>query len=58
MLFDDIGPYIEGRPAAELGRRVAPDYVGRLGAVIPSEWMAPLRASATRGDALLQPRPA
>lgn len=57
MLFDDIGPYVEGRPAADLARRVAPDYVGQLGTVIPSEWMAPLRASATGDDSLLEPRP-
>jgi glutathione S-transferase len=50
MLSDDIRPYIEGRPAAELARRVAPDYAGHLGPVVPDEWMAPLRASVAGGD--------
>lgn len=45
MLSDDFRPYIEGRPAAELARRVAPDYVGHLGPIVPAEWMAPLRAT-------------
>ncbi len=45
MLSDDVRPYIEGRPAAELARRVAPDYVGHLGPIVPEEWMAPLRAT-------------
>lgn len=46
MLSDDFRPYIEGRPAARLARRVAPDYVGHLGPIVPDEWMAPLRAAA------------
>ncbi len=46
MLCDDFRPYIEGRPAAELARRVAPDYAGQLGRIVPEEWLAPLRASA------------
>lgn len=45
MLSDDFRPYIERRPAAELARRVAPDYVGHLGPIVPAEWMAPLRAT-------------
>jgi glutathione S-transferase len=47
MLSDDFRPYIEHRPAAELARRVAPDYAGHLGPIVPDEWMAPLRNSAT-----------
>lgn len=51
MLSDDFRPYIEGRPAAELARRVAPDYAGHLGPIVPEEWMAPLRASVhDRGE--------
>lgn len=46
MLSDDFRPYIEGRPAARLARRVAPDYVGHLGPIVPDEWMTPLRAAA------------
>jgi glutathione S-transferase len=45
MLSDDFRPYIEGRPAAALAHRVAPDYVGHLGPIVPDDWMAPLRAS-------------
>lgn len=50
MLSDDFRPYIEGRPAAELARRVAPDYAGHLGPIVPEEWMAPLRASVHDRD--------
>lgn len=56
MLSDDFRPYIEGRPAAELARRVAPDYVGHLGPIVPEEWMAPLRAAhAERPDSGVSP---
>ncbi|CAN5186817.1 hypothetical protein BH20ACT16_BH20ACT16_06720 [soil metagenome] len=61
MLSDDLRPYIEGRPAAALARRVAPDYVGHLGPIVPDEWMAPLRASVAASvdappiSSLLQP---
>lgn len=43
LLSDDLAPFVEGRPAAELARRVAPDYAGHLGPVVPDEWLAPLR---------------
>jgi len=46
MLSDDFRPYIERRPAAQLARRVAPDYAGHLGPIVPDEWMEPLRRSA------------
>ena len=46
MLSDDLRPFIEHRPAAELARRVAPDYVGHLDAVLPHEWLASLRDDA------------
>jgi len=46
MLSDDLRPFIEERPAAGLARRVAPDYVGHLDAVLPYEWLAPLRDGA------------
>ena len=38
-------------PAAELARRVAPDYAGHVGAVMPPEWLAPLRAAEATGTA-------
>jgi glutathione S-transferase len=44
MLSDDVRPFIEGRPAAVLARRVAPDYQGHLDACLPYEWLEPLRA--------------
>ena len=40
---DDAAPFIEDRPAAVLGRRVAPVYAGHIAAVLPPEWLAPLR---------------
>jgi glutathione S-transferase len=43
LLSDDFTPYIEDRPAAAYARRVAPDYEGHLGPVVPDEWMAALR---------------
>jgi glutathione S-transferase len=46
LLCEDLAPFVEGRPAADLARRVAPDYIGHLGPVVPDEWMAALRASA------------
>ena len=46
MMSDDLRPFVEGRPAARLARRVAPDYEGHIGAVIPFDWLAPLREDA------------
>ena len=45
MTFDDIRPLIEGRPAAELARRLVPDFPGHAPPVFPAEWVAPLRRS-------------
>jgi glutathione S-transferase len=48
MLSEELAPFIEGRPAAALARRVAPDYAGRLPAgVMPPAWLEPLRDAAT-----------
>ena len=59
LLSDDLRPFIEGRPAEQLARRVAPDYVGHLGPVVPEEWMDALRARAgarpPQIDPLVQP---
>jgi glutathione S-transferase len=46
LLSDDLTPFVEGRPAAALARRVFPDYVGHLGPVVPADWMDDLRAAA------------
>jgi glutathione S-transferase len=43
LLFEDLAPWIEGRPAARLARRVVPVYPGRIRAVFPPEWLEPLR---------------
>ena len=39
----DIRPALEGRPAAELGKRLFPRGIGDLPAFLPEEWLAPLR---------------
>src|SRR5215212_4051493 len=39
----DIQPALEGRPAAELGKRLFPRGIGDLPAFLPEEWLAPLR---------------
>jgi glutathione S-transferase len=44
--YDDLRPYIEGRPAAEHARRVVPaDYDPHFPPVFPAEWL-PSRAAA------------
>lgn len=53
LLFDDLARFIEDRPTAALARRAAPDYPGHVPPVLPSAWLAPLRAatgSATSDD--------
>jgi glutathione S-transferase len=45
---DDAAPYLAGRPAERLALRVAPDYPGHIGPVLPAEWHAPLQAAAQR----------
>lgn len=47
LLCEDLAPFIAGRPAAMLARRVAPDYVGHLRRVFPPDWLAPLQLSAS-----------
>jgi glutathione S-transferase len=42
--MDDIRPALEGRPAAELGERVAGRLSGRFPAALPQEWLGPLRS--------------
>jgi glutathione S-transferase len=43
MTLDDLRPMIENRPAGALARRVVPHYPGRMPAVLPPEWLRPLR---------------
>ena len=42
LLFEDLARFVEGRPAAALARRVAPDYAGHVPAALPTDWLAPL----------------
>ena len=48
LRLEDVAPFIEGRPAAQLARRVSPDFPGEIGAVLPQRWLAPLRAGGGR----------
>jgi len=43
MSFDDLRPFIEGRPAGEMAMRVVPDFPGRTPPVAPAEWLEGLR---------------
>jgi len=52
LLSDDLTPFVEGRPAAALARRVFPDYVGHLGPVVPEDWMDDLRTAAGASAAI------
>jgi glutathione S-transferase len=44
MSLDDLRPAVETRPAGALATRVVPDFPGKLGPVLPEEWLGPLRA--------------
>lgn len=46
MSLDDLRPAVEGRPAAEMALRMAPDFPGRTPPVLPSSWLEPLRQPA------------
>jgi glutathione S-transferase len=39
MSFDDLRPYVEGRPCGEMANRVVPDFPGRTPPVAPAEWL-------------------
>jgi glutathione S-transferase len=43
--FEDLKPYIEGRPAAEHARRVVPEYNAAFPKVFPADWL-PSRPAA------------
>jgi glutathione S-transferase len=47
LVFDDLRPLIDGRPAARHARRIVPEYPGHINAVLPQEWLAPLRQTAS-----------
>jgi glutathione S-transferase len=43
MTFDDLRPFIEGRPCGELANRIDPDFPGRMPPAFPAEWLTGLR---------------
>lgn len=43
MSFDDLRPFIEGRPAGEMAMRIVPDFPGRTPPLVPAEWLDGLR---------------
>jgi glutathione S-transferase len=43
LTLADLKPYIEGRPAGALAKRIVPDYPGHAPPILPAEWLAPLR---------------
>lgn len=45
LAYEDLKPYVEGRPAAEHARRVVPEYNAAFPKVFPAEWL-PSRAAA------------
>jgi glutathione S-transferase len=44
MTLDDLRPAIEGRPAAELAKRVVPHYPGKTPPILPPAWLQGLRS--------------
>jgi glutathione S-transferase len=46
LCFEDVRPFIEGRPAERHAREVVSSYPGYVRAALPAEWLAPLRAGA------------
>jgi len=47
LCFADLAPLVRGRPAARLAARVAPDFPGEVGPVLPAAWLAPTGSSAS-----------
>ena len=39
LAYEDLKPYVEGRPAADLARRVVPEYSAAFPKVFPAEWL-------------------
>ncbi|HVF77657.1 MAG TPA: glutathione S-transferase N-terminal domain-containing protein [Solirubrobacteraceae bacterium] len=39
LMSEDLAPLVHGRPAEALARRVAPNYNGHLGRVLPAKWL-------------------
>ena len=43
MTLDDLRPAIESRPAAELARRLVPNYPGQMPPILPADWLRALQ---------------
>lgn len=48
LTLEDLRPAIEGRPAAELARRIVPHYPGRTPPILPPAWLKALRDTPAR----------
>jgi glutathione S-transferase len=44
MTMDDLRPAIEDRPAGEFAKRMVPEFPGHAPAILPPEWLEPLKA--------------
>lgn len=53
LCFEDIAPFIQGRPAAAHAARAAGEVHRRVPRVFPDSWLQPLRVAARRQDAPL-----
>ena len=42
MSFDDLRPFIEGRPCGEMAMRIVPEFPGRTPQIFPADWLAGL----------------
>jgi glutathione S-transferase len=54
LATEDLAPLVAGRPAEALARRVVPEYGGRIGRVLPREWL-PRRMPAPEAAAPGEP---
>jgi glutathione S-transferase len=43
LTLADLRPAIEARPAAQLAKRIVPDYPGHMPPILPPAWLEPLR---------------
>jgi glutathione S-transferase len=44
--YEDLKPYVEGRPAADHARRIAPEYEAAFPKVFPTDWLPPVRGAS------------
>ncbi|HEX6665162.1 MAG TPA: glutathione S-transferase N-terminal domain-containing protein [Solirubrobacterales bacterium] len=47
LTLDDLRPAFESRPAAELAKRLVPNYPGHTPPILPAAWLEPLRGQPT-----------